>query len=298
MSSAIEKCFMAESVPEVAGFYDEKTGSVQYVVIDLSTSRCAIIDPVWNYDEQAARTSTESMDEIMAFIADRGLAVDWILDTHPHADHFSAAALLAERYGAPCAIGEKIVAVQKLWQKIYNLGNDFPADGRQWDHLFTEGELFKIGELDGRVMLSQGHTLASVTYVIGDSAFVHDTLFMPDSGTARADFPGGDARTLYRSIQQILELPDATRVFTGHDYRPDGRAPLWISTVGQQRTNNRHLCDEPTEDEYVAMREARDETLPLPVLMLAALQVNIRGGRLPPTEDDGRSYLKIPLNHF
>ncbi|KEZ78451.1 MBL fold metallo-hydrolase [Salinisphaera hydrothermalis] len=289
---------MAAVTSEVTGFYDDKTGSVQYVVVDPSTARCAIIDPVWNYDETAARTSTESFDAITAFIDARGLTVEWILDTHPHADHFSAGVLLGERYGAPRAIGEKVVEVQKLWKRIYNFGDDYPTDGRQWDRLFADGETFQLGNLDAHVMLSPGHTLASITYVIGDAAFVHDTLFMPDSGTARADFPGGDARTLFRSIQRILELPDATRIFVGHDYRPDGREARWESTVAEQRATNTHLRDDPSEDEYVAMRESRDATLPLPALMLAALQVNTRGGRLPEPEDNGRSYLKIPLNQF
>ena len=289
---------MVAVTPEVTGFYDDKTGSVQYVVVDPSTARCAIIDPVWNYDETAARTSTESFDAITAFIDARGLTVEWVLDTHPHADHFSAGVLLGERYGAPRAIGEKVVEVQKLWKRIYNFSDDYPTDGRQWDRLFADGETFQLGNLDAHVMLSPGHTLASITYVIGDAAFVHDTLFMPDSGTARADFPGGDARTLFRSIQRILELPDATRIFVGHDYRPDGREARWESTVAEQRATNTHLRDDPSEDEYVAMRESRDATLPLPALMLAALQVNTRGGRLPEPEDNGRSYLKIPLNQF
>ncbi|MES1954655.1 MBL fold metallo-hydrolase [Salinisphaera hydrothermalis] len=289
---------MAAVTPEVTGFYDDKTGSVQYVVVDPSTARCAIIDPVWNYDETAARTSTESFDAITAFIDAHDLTVEWILDTHPHADHFSAGVLLGERYGAPRAIGQKVVEVQKLWKRIYNFGDDYPTDGRQWDRLFADGETFQLGNLDAHVMLSPGHTLASITYVIGDAAFVHDTLFMPDSGTARADFPGGDARTLFRSIQRILELPDATRIFVGHDYRPDGRDARWESTVAEQRATNTHLRDDPSEDEYVAMRESRDATLPLPALMLAALQVNTRGGRLPEPEDNGRSYLKIPLNQF
>ncbi|MES1936028.1 MBL fold metallo-hydrolase [Salinisphaera hydrothermalis] len=289
---------MAAVTPEVTGFYDDKTGSVQYVVVDPSTARCAIIDPVWNYDETAARTSTESFDAITAFIDAHDLTVEWILDTHPHADHFSAGVLLGERYGAPRAIGQKVVEVQKLWKRIYNFGDDYPTDGRQWDRLFADGETFQLGNLDAHVMLSPGHTLASITYVIGDAAFVHDTLFMPDSGTARADFPGGDARTLFRSIQRILELPDATRIFVGHDYRPDGREARWESTVAEQRATNTHLRDDPSEDEYVAMRESRDATLPLPALMLAALQVNTRGGRLPEPEDNGRSYLKIPLNQF
>ncbi|WP_423821351.1 MBL fold metallo-hydrolase [Salinisphaera sp. SPP-AMP-43] len=289
---------MAQQAPEVVGFYEPKTGSVQYVVIDPATEHCAIVDPVWDYDETAARTSTECADQITAFIDARGLTVEWILDTHPHADHFSAGVLLGERYGAPRAIGEKVVEVQKLWKKIYNFGDDYATDGRQWDRLFADGETFKLGEIDVHVMHSPGHTLASITYVIGDAAFVHDTLFMPDSGTARADFPGGDARTLFHSIQRILALPDATRIFVGHDYRPDGREARWASTVAEQRAHNIHLQDQPSEGEYVALREARDATLPLPDLMLAALQINTRGGRLPESEANGRAYLKIPVNCF
>ena len=289
---------MANQHPEVVGFYEEKTGSVQYVVIDGSTGRCAIIDPVWNYDEAAARTSTESFDQITAFIAERNLTVEWVLDTHPHADHLSAGVLLGERYGAPRAIGEKVVEVQKLWKDIYNFGADYATDGRQWDRLFADGDTFRLGNIEAYVMHSPGHTLASITYVIGDAAFVHDTLFMPDGGTARADFPGADARTLFRSIQRILELPDATRLYTGHDYKPGGREARWESTVAEQRQTNKHLRDDPSEDEYVAMREARDKTLPLPAFMLAALQINTRGGRLPEPEDNGCAYLKIPLNQF
>ncbi|HET7313189.1 MAG TPA: MBL fold metallo-hydrolase [Salinisphaera sp.] len=288
---------MSCKYPEVVGFFDEKTGSIQYVVIDNGTGRCAIIDPVWDYDENAGRTRTGWADEILDFVRARGLAVDWILDTHPHADHFSAAVIVAERCGAPRAIGEKVVEAQKLWKDIYNFGEDFVADGQQWDRLFAEGDTFKIGDIDARVMFSPGHTLASITYVIGDAAFVHDTLLQPDSGTARADFPGGDARTLYRSIQQILDLPDDTRLFTGHDYQPRGRGPQWESTVAQQRAHNPHLQN-VDEDAYVVLRELRDAELPLPTLMLAALQVNVRGGRLPPAEDNGRCYLKIPVNQF
>jgi glyoxylase-like metal-dependent hydrolase (beta-lactamase superfamily II) len=288
---------MSETRPEVVGFFDEKTSSVQYVVIDADSNRCAIIDPVWDFDEKSGQTDTASADAILAFIDRRGLRVDWILDTHPHADHFSAAVYLAGQCGAPIAIGEHITGVQRLWQDIYHLGGDFPTDGRQWDRLFADGEDFKIGTLDVRVMFSPGHTLASITYLVGDAAFVHDTLFMPDFGTARADFPGGDARALYHSIEQILALPDATRLFTGHDYRPGGRAPQWQSSVGQQRACNVHLRD-MDEARFVAMREKRDAELALPALMLAALQVNIRGGRLPPAEANGTSYLKIPLNRF
>jgi glyoxylase-like metal-dependent hydrolase (beta-lactamase superfamily II) len=283
--------------PDVVGFFDHKTFSVQYVCIDPATDRCAIIDPVLDYDENAGRTRTDSADEIIEFIGRRGLTVDWILDTHPHADHLSAAIYLQQRFDAPRAIGRQVVEVQKLWKDIYNFGDDFYADGRQWDRLFDDGDRFKIGSLEARVMLSPGHTLASITYVVGDAAFVHDTLFMPDFGTARADFPGGDAATLYRSIEQILALPDDTRLFTGHDYMPDGREPCWQSTVAEQRAKNPHLQN-MDERAYVELRNRRDAELPLPALMLAALQINIRGGRLPEPEDNGTAYLKIPLNAF
>jgi glyoxylase-like metal-dependent hydrolase (beta-lactamase superfamily II) len=230
-------------------------------------------------------------------IRQRGLTVDWILDTHPHADHFSAATYLQDQLGAPRAIGEKVIEVQKLWKGIYNFGEDFATDGKQWDRLFREGDTFAVGDLEGRVMFSPGHTLASITYVIGDAAFVHDTLFMPDFGTARADFPGADARRLWRSIQQILALPDDTRLFTGHDYRPGGREPRWESSVRKQREHNPHLQG-MDEDSFVEMRRERDAELPIPDQMLAALQVNTRGGRLPEPEGNGTAYLKIPLNQF
>ncbi|MES1940515.1 metallo-beta-lactamase family protein [Salinisphaera sp. T5B8] len=288
---------MATNSPEVVGFFDPNTFSVQYVCIDNDSARCAIIDPVLDYDPQSARTNTTQADEIAAFVRKRGLTVDWILDTHPHADHLSAAIYLQEIFDAPRAIGEHVVAVQKLWKDIYNFGDDFHTDGRQWDRLFADGDTFKLGNLDARVMHSPGHTLASITYVIGDAAFVHDTLFQPDFGTARADFPGGDAATLYRSIQAILDLPDDTRLFTGHDYMPDGREPCWESTVAEQRANNPHLKN-IDEASYIELRNKRDAQLPLPTLILAALQINTRGGRMPEPEANGTAYLKIPLNVF
>lgn len=288
---------MASRNPEVVGFYEQVSGSVQYVCIDPATQRCAIIDPVLNYNANSAATSTESADEIIALIRERELKVDWILDTHPHADHLSAACYLQEHLDAPRGIGEHVIDVQKLWKDIYNFGDDFPTDGRQWDRLFADGDTFAIGNLQARVMYSPGHTLASITYVIGDAAFVNDTLFMPDFGTARADFPGGDARTLYRSIQQILALPDTTRVFTGHDYMPNGREPKWESTVAEQRAHNPHLQG-VDEAAYVKMRNQRDAELPLPAQMLAALQINTRGGCLPEPEANGTAYLKIPINRF
>lgn len=281
--------------PEVTGFYDERSGSIQYVVADSVAGKCVIIDPVLDYDEKSAATATIHADNILSFIEAKGYEIEWILDTHPHADHFSAAAYLKERTGVPIAIGEKVTDVQKLWKDFYNWP-DFPADGSQWDRLFADSETFKVGNIDAKVMFSPGHTLASITYVIGDAAFVHDTLFMPDSGTARADFPGGSASQLWGSIQAILALPDETRIFTGHDYRQGGREPLWESSVAEQKAKNIHMSVYKSEAAFVAAREARDKTLPMPKLILHALQVNINAGRLPPAQDNGRRYLKIPLN--
>jgi glyoxylase-like metal-dependent hydrolase (beta-lactamase superfamily II) len=281
--------------PDVVAFYDPATGSVQYVVADPITRRCAVIDPLLDFDPRSGATRTTSADRLLSYIEAHGLTLEWILDTHPHADHFSAAGYLKDVTGASTGIGERVKDVQRLWKTLYNLPDSFPMNTAQWDHLFTDGERFTMGELGASVLLSPGHTLASVTYIIGNAAFVHDTLFMPDSGTARADFPGGDARQLWRSIQKILQLPTSTRLFTGHDYRPNGREPRWESTIAAQRGHNLHLkdCD---EDRFVKLRTERDRTLPLPALMLSALQVNLAGGCLPPPESDGRQYLKIPLN--
>ena len=290
---------MTTSQPEVTGFFDHKTFSVQYVVADPATGHCAIVDPVLNYDEKAGRTSTEHADQILAFVHERDYRVQWILDTHPHADHLSAAGYLKEQTGAPIAIGAHVKDVQKLWKKLYNWPVDTPTDGRQWDRLFADGDSFEVGEIPARVMHSPGHTLASITYVIGDAAFVHDTLFQPDFGTARADFPGADAHTLYASIRRILdELPGETRLFTGHDYMPGGREPQWESTVAEQRENNPHVKDGIDEDTFVATRQKRDAELPMPALILHALQVNTNAGKLPQPEDNGVSYLKIPLNQL
>ena len=283
--------------PEITGFYDPRTGSIQYVAADPGTGKCAVIDPVLDYEEKSAATATRHADAILGFVAERGYEVEWVLDTHPHADHFSAADYLRDKTGAPTGIGDRIVEVQALWKGFYNLP-DFPADGSQWDRLFADGDSFSVGGIPARVMFSPGHTLASVTYVVGDAAFVHDTLFMPDGGTARADFPGGDARALWRSIQAILGLPDDTRLFTGHDYRPGGRAPRWQSSVAAQKAENIHLTACRSEAEFAAMREARDRTLPMPKLILHALQVNINAGRLPEPEENGTRYLRIPMNRL
>jgi glyoxylase-like metal-dependent hydrolase (beta-lactamase superfamily II) len=282
--------------PMVRGFFEKRTNSVQYVVADPQTRHCAIIDPVLDFDPKSGATATHSADELLAYIDREGFTLEWILDTHPHADHFSAAGYLKDRTGVPTAIGEKVVEVQKLWKGLYNLPDTFRTDGSQWDRLLADDERFTIGKADVEVMFTPGHTLASIAYVVGDAAFIHDTLFMPDGGTARADFPGGSARALWKSIQRIMALPDDTRLFTGHDYMPGGREPEWESTVAEQRARNTHLVKARTADEFVALREARDQKLPMPKLILPSLQVNIRGGRLPEPESNGKRYLRIPLD--
>lgn len=284
--------------PEVAGFYEPDTGSIQYVVGDPATGKAAIIDAVWNFDPKSARTDTRSADEILAYIRGRGLSVEWILDTHPHADHFMAAAYLKEKLGAPQAIGGKVREIAALWRGYYHLPEAFDVE-TAFDRLFADGDTFQIGSLPARVMLSPGHTLGSITFLVGDdAAFVHDTLMYPDAGSARADFPGGDAAALYRSIQAILALPDATRLFVGHDYCKGGREPRWEATVARHKAENIHLGGGVSERDFVKLRTERDRTLPLPNRMLHALQVNLRGGRLPEPEADGYSYLKIPANRF
>jgi glyoxylase-like metal-dependent hydrolase (beta-lactamase superfamily II) len=285
------------SRPDVTGYYHEPTGSIAYLVVDPASGHGAIIDPVLDYDEKAARISTESADAMLADIEKRKLTIDWILDTHPHADHLSALGYLKDKLGAPTGTGEKVVEVQKLWRDIYNI-TDFPTDGRQWSRLFADGETFSIGALPARVMFSPGHTLASITFVVGDAAFVHDTLFQPDTGSARCDFPGGDAERHYHSIMAILALPDETRVFTGHDYKQGGREARWESSVAEQKRDNIHFRNKPSCEDYAKLRRARDRTLPMPRLILHALQFNLRGGRLPPPESDGRSYFKIPVNRL
>ena len=282
--------------PDVAGFYDARSFSIQYVVSDPYTKRCAIIDPVLDYDEKSGTTATRSADAILAYIHRLGLHVAWILDTHPHADHLSAADYLKHKTCAPTGIGARVIEVQKLWQTLYHLPSSFPTDGSQWDRLFNDGDQFEIGDLPLRVMSSPGHTLCSITFIAGDAAFIHDTLFMPDSGSARADFPGGDAGCLWDSIQEIVALPDETRLFTGHDYGQGGRSVEWESTVADQKAGNAHL--QLGKDAFIRVRQERDAKLPMPRLILPALQVNICAGRLPEPESDGRRYLKIPLNAF
>ncbi|TCD16601.1 MBL fold metallo-hydrolase [Oricola cellulosilytica] len=284
--------------PEVTGFYDEATGSIQYVAADPQSDTCVIIDAVLDFEPANARTSTESVDEILSFVEKKGLSVAWILDTHPHADHFMASSYLREKLNAPAAIGEKARDIADLWRDLYHQQNAFDVDSH-FDRLVAEGEELEFGTLGIRVMLTPGHTLGSVTYVIGDAAFVNDTFMHVDTGTARCDFPGGSARELYSSLQSLLALPDETRLFVGHDYGNDNRdEAAWEATVSEHRDGNVHIGGGVSEAEFVALREKRDATLPLPDRMLHALQVNLRGGRLPETEADGHSYLRIPLNRL
>ncbi|WP_422074026.1 MBL fold metallo-hydrolase [Tranquillimonas rosea] len=284
--------------PDVWGIYEPDTGSIQYVCADPATRQAALIDVVWNFDPQSYATSEESLEQVLDLVTREGLEVAWILDTHPHADHFMASARLKNRLGAPTAIGEKVRDIAGLWRDIYHAPDAFDPD-RDFDRLFADGETFRLGEMDVRVMLSPGHTLGSITYVCGDAAFVHDTLMHVDVGTARCDFPGGTAAQLWRSIEDILALPAETRLFVGHDYGADGRdAPAWEAAVAEHRASNPHVKEGTRREDWIALREERDATLPLPDRMLAALQVNLRGGRLPAAEADGHHYLKLPVNKF
>lgn len=284
-------------LPDIKAFFDPATYTVSYVVADPRTLECAIIDSVLDFDAKSGRTGTHSAAQIVDYVRQRGLAVRWILETHAHADHLSAAQYLKETLGGTVAIGEHITDVQRIFGKAFNLPPDFSPDGSQFDHLFRDGETFMLGELPARVMHTPGHTPACATYLVGDAAFVGDTLFMPDYGTARADFPGGDARILYRSIQRILELPPGTRLFMCHDYGAPGREGFaWESTVAQERRGNVHLKLCAGEDAFVLMRTRRDATLEMPALILPSVQVNIRAGHLPPPESNGVRYLKIPID--
>jgi len=283
--------------PQVEAFFDPATFTWSYVVSDPATKRCAIIDSVLDYDAAAGRTGTASADKLIDYVRAENLTVDWLLETHVHADHLSAAPYLRQALGGKLGIGALITRVQDTFGKLFNAGSEFATDGRQFDRLFEEGDRFSIGSLEARVLHTPGHTPACVTYVVGDAAFIGDTLFMPDYGTARCDFPGGDARALYRSIQQLFALPDETRLYLCHDYLPAGRSDyVCMTTVAEQRANNLHIHDGVDEDSFVAMRLARDATLKMPALILPSVQVNMRGGELPPAEDNGVRYLKVPLN--
>ena len=283
--------------PQIHAFFDEPTNTVSYVVADDSTGACAIVDSVLDYDAASGRTTTASADEIIEFVREKNFQVQWILETHVHADHLSAAPYLKERVGGKSAIGKNVSTVQSVFGDVFNAEPEFLRDGSQFDHLFEDGEIFSIGGLEGKAIHTPGHTPACMTYVIGDAAFVGDTLFMPDYGTARTDFPGGDAATLYRSIQRIFALPEKTRLFMCHDYKAPGRDEYrWETTVAEERANNVHVKDGITESDFVKFRTERDATLSMPKLILPSVQVNMRAGQLPPPEDNGNQYLKIPLN--
>jgi len=283
--------------PSIAGFFDEATNTVSYVVHDPKTGEAAIIDSVLDFDAASGRTSNGSADRMIEYVTSNNLKVTWLIETHAHADHISAAPYLQERLGGKLAIGCDIIRVQEVFGKLFNAGTDFERDGSQFDKLFEDGETFRIGELEGIALHVPGHTPADMAFIIGDAAFVGDTIFMPDFGTARADFPGGDAGQLFRSIRRLLSLPDETRLFLCHDYKAPGRDEYaWETTVKQQREENVHVKDGVTEQDFVAMRTDRDKTLSMPKLIMPSVQVNIRGGRLPDPEENGVSYIKIPVN--
>jgi len=285
--------------PEVTGFFDEPTNTVSYVVGDPATKAGAIVDSVLDYDSASGHTATQSADALIGHVKKQRLTLDWILETHVHADHLSAAPYIQEKLGGMLAIGENIRVVQETFGKIFNAGTDFERDGSQFDRLFKDGDTFMLGSIPGYVMHTPGHTPACLTYVIGNAAFIGDTLFMPDFGTARADFPGGDARQLYRSIRRVLSLPPDTRLFLCHDYKAPGRDHfIWETTVAAERQANVHVRDGISEDEFVAMRTARDKTLGAPKLIIPSIQVNMNAGHFPEPDADGNVYLKVPVNRI
>ncbi|MEP2028895.1 MAG: MBL fold metallo-hydrolase [Paracoccaceae bacterium] len=283
--------------PHVQAFFDQATNTISYVVREPEGRACAIIDSVLDFDHASGRTDTKAADDIVQYVGDEGLRVQWILESHVHADHLSAAPYLQEKLGGKIGIGDQIMTVQDTFGKVFNEGTEFQRDGSQFDRLFGEGDSFHIGQMRGDVMQTPGHTPACMTYVIGDAAFVGDTLFMPDFGTARCDFPGGSSETLYASIQKILSLPDATRIFVGHDYKAPGRDEFaWETTVGEQKARNIHVGGDKAAEEFVKMRDARDATLPMPKLIVPSLQVNMRAGHMPEPDESGTVFLKLPIN--
>jgi len=282
--------------PTIQAFFDTVTQTISYVIFDEAGGHCAIIDPVLDYDPKAGKTFTHNADKLIAFIHAQRLSVQWILETHAHADHLSSADYLKNQLGGKIGIGQNIPTVQKTFKKIFNFGDEFIPDGHHFDYLFSDGELFQIGKITAKAIAVSGHTPADIAYQINDVIFVGDTLFMPDVGTARADFPGGDARQLFKSIQKILAFPPKTRLLMCHDYPPTNRPPEWECTVAEQRARNIHVHTGVTEDEFVKMRTERDATLEMPNLLLPAIQINIRGGKLPPVEPNGVAYFKIPIN--
>ena len=282
--------------PQIEAFFDDATWTVSYVVFDEPGGHCALVDSVLDYDAKSGRTRTHSADRLVAFVQSKGLTVQWILETHAHADHLSAAHYLRSKLGGKIAIGAAITQVQEVFKAIFHLEPEFHPDGRQFDHLLHDEEVFSIGHLEAKALAVPGHTPACMAYQIADAVLVGDTLFMPDVGTARCDFPGGNAHTLYQSVRKLLSLPEQTRLFMCHDYPPAERAPAWQTTVADQRAHNIHVHDGMTEAAFVELRTRRDATLDMPVLILPSVQVNIRAGAMPPAEDNGVTYLKIPVN--
>ncbi len=283
--------------PEVTAFFDEATFTVSFVVKDPNGSACAIVDSVLDFDYASGHTDTKSADEIIQYVKDNNLEVQWLLESHVHADHLSAAPYIQKQVGGKIGIGDRITVVQDTFGKVFNEGTEFQRDGSQFDKLFQEGDVFHIGQMRGEVLHTPGHTPACLTYVVGDAAFVGDTLFMPDFGTARCDFPGGSSETLYNSIQKILALPDETRIFVGHDYKAPGRDEFaWETTVAEQKALNVHVGGGKSEEEFVSMRDARDANLAKPRLIIPSLQVNMRAGNMPPADEQGNVYLKVPVN--
>ena len=282
--------------PVVIAFFDSLTNTISYIVKDPGSPYCAVIDSVMDIDYAAGRISHEGADKIIAHIRDNGWKLEWLIETHVHADHLSAAPYIQQALGGKLGIGENIRIVQDTFGKVFNEGTEFQRDGSQFDRLFRDGDAYAIGGITAHVMHTPGHTPACTTHVIGNAAFVGDTLFMPDGGSARADFPGGDARTLYRSVRRVLELPAQMRLFMCHDYGPNGRDIQWETTVAEERAHNVHVRDGVSEDEFVLMREKRDALLPMPKLIIPSLQVNMRAGRMPPADKDGKTYLKVPVN--
>lgn len=283
--------------PVVTAFFDEATNTISYVVADPDTNHCAIIDSLLDYDQASGRTKTSSADKLIAFVRERGLTCEWIIDTHVHADHLTAAPYIREQLGGKTAIGDKISVVQRVFGEIFNEGQSFHTDGSQFDHLFKPGESYRVGNIEARALATPGHTPACMTHLIGDAMFVGDTIFMPDFGTARCDFPGGDAGTLYDSIQMLFEFPDETRMFLCHDYKAPGRDEfVWETTIGEQKRSNIHVKDGISREEFIKMRTERDATLAMPKLILPSVQINMRAGDMPPPEDNGVRYMKVPIN--
>lgn len=285
------------TTPQVKGFFDEATNTISYVVWDTSTDTAAIIDSLLDFDQASGRTNTKSADRMIAFVRDAGLTVDWIIDTHVHADHLTAAPYIKSQLGGRTGIGEHIATVQKVFGKLFNEGQEFHTDGSQFDHLFKDGETYKVGTIEALAIHTPGHTPACMSHLIGDALFVGDTIFMPDFGTARCDFPGGDAGTLYDSIQKLFALPESTRVFLCHDYKAPGRDDyVWETTIGDEKRDNKHVHQGVSKADFVKMRNERDATLDMPKLILPSVQINMRAGEMPPAEPNGKRYMKIPIN--